>query len=211
MEYKSRIDSEVCFLRPIVEEARSQNVSLSYHVGNHDPWHLNFMESQLGFKLVTKPLQRSLHGRQVYLSHGDEEDVRGLRSKLFRHLMRTDVYYKMYRLLPAKIGQTIPRWISRKYADPRPNSSTIEHLRRAASDILESNQVDCVIFGHSHQQSLDSFQNGDYFNTGSWFIDLSYLEILPNKIERRRWQNADGWIRSPRFDFQRQHYYFLLR
>jgi len=191
MEYESRIDSEVSHLRPIVDEARSQNVSLSYHVGNHDPWHLSFMEDQLGIKLVTRPLVRTLSGRQVYLSHGDEEDVRGFRSRFARHLMRTAIYYNLYRLLPARIGQAIPRWISRKYADPRPNEATIERLKVAASDILESKQIDYVIFGHSHQQSHNTFRTGEYFNTGSWFIDLSYLEIMPNTVVPKCWHDND--------------------
>ncbi|GMQ81140.1 MAG: hypothetical protein BMS9Abin05_0571 [Rhodothermia bacterium] len=192
MEYKSKIDPEVSYLRSIVDEARSQNVSLSYHVGNHDPWHLDYMEDRLGFNLVTRPLVRTLSGRQVYLSHGDEEDVRGFRSRFARHLMRTAIYYNLYRLLPAGIGQTLPRWISRKYADPRPNAYTIERLKIAASDILESKKVDCVIFGHSHQQSHSTFRTGDYFNSGSWFIDLSYLEILQDTVVPRCWHDNDA-------------------
>lgn len=192
MEYRLRIDSEVSYLRPVVVEAKSRNVTLSYHVGNHDPWHLDFFEDQLGFNLVTQPLIRMLFGRQVYLSHGDEEDVRGFRSRFARHLMRTPIYYNLYRLIPSRAGQAIPRWVSRKYADPRPNELTIDRLKVAASKILKSEKIDCVIFGHSHQQTHVADRNGDYFNTGSWFIDLSYLEILPNTTVPRCWPDDDS-------------------
>lgn len=189
MEYPKVTDSRVTLLRPLLEELQFRNVIVTYHVGNHDPWHLTFFQSEFGITVLHAPTQRTINRRNYYLSHGDKEANRGLVVRISRHFMRSPIYYLLYRkVLPAQMGQELPRFVSRKYASLHANNDTIRKLQKAASQILLSDEIDIVIMGHCHEQSKEAFFGGHYYNSGSWYVDLSYLEIRPNTVVLKKWK-----------------------
>ena len=104
-------------------------------------------------------------------------------------MMRGPVGYWLYRtFVPRRLGQALPAWVSRHYHDGETRPETVRALSDAAERILEQGQIDIVIFGHSHVQCESKFESGFYFNSGSWYRDLSYLELEPNTIHTRKWK-----------------------
>ena len=189
LEYPNTTVPAVEIIRPLLEELLFRNVIVTYHVGNHDPWHLSFFKTEFAISVVEGSVKRIVNRRHVYLSHGDKEAKRGLGASISRHFMRTPIYYRIYRwVLPAKIGQRLPEWVSRKYANPQINRRTVQSLRAAAARILHSEDIDTVIMGHCHEQSDENMLGGHYYNSGSWFVDLSYLEIRPNTVLTEKWK-----------------------
>lgn len=189
MEYPKVTDSCVTLLRPLFEELQFRKVIVTYHVGNHDPWHLTCFQSEFGITVLHAPIRRTVNRRNYYLSHGDKEANRGLYTRIARHFMRSPVYYRLYRkVLPAQMGQDLPRWVSRKYASLHVNNDTVRTLQGAASQILLSEEIDIVIMGHCHEQSKETLLGGHYYNSGSWYVDLSYLEIRPNTVILKKWK-----------------------
>jgi len=188
MEYPGRPDPVVEILRQVIELPSLRGVRFSYHVGNHDAWHLSYFEDAFGIRVFHEPVVRQFSGRDTYLSHGDEEDAGRLWSRILRHFMREDLYFRLYRtLIPAFLGQRLPRFVSRKWGRSTVREETALALRGAARRILQSGAAEVVVFGHSHRQEEMNWQEGCYYNVGSWFEDLSYLQVWPNSIVRANW------------------------
>jgi UDP-2,3-diacylglucosamine hydrolase len=189
MEYPHRIQPEYLLFRPIIVFLRDRNIPVMYIAGNHDPWHLDFFRDVARVNLKLHAILRPVCGINTYLSHGDEFDVLTLRSRLARRVMRSRLAFHLYRwTFPARFGQQLPGWVSRKYGNPDPNSRTVSALREAASDLLLEDDIDRVIMGHSHQSCHLSIPEGNYVNAGSWFVDGSFVEVSRKGAQVRKYQ-----------------------
>jgi len=191
MEYPGRREPVIDVFSPVLELPALRDVRISYHVGNHDPWHLTYFRDAFGVLVIRRPVVRKLAGRETYLSHGDEEDAGGPWSRVLRHFMRQDFYFWLYRtVIPAPFGQKLPRFVSQKWGRTGVRDETVFALRTAARRIVDAGIAEVVVFGHSHRQEEVNWQDGSYLNVGSWFEDLSYLEVWPNSIVRANWANS---------------------
>ena len=189
LEYRNQPDPIVDRVRPLFHLLASEGIQISYHVGNHDPWHLTYFETEFGISVETEPLTRDIESKRIYFSHGDEEDHQRIRTRVGRHFMRRRIYYWLYRtFLPRNFGQALPKIMSRHFEAGQLRTKTIEALSEASNRILDEGSADVVIFGHSHFQCEMNWESGSYFNSGSWFDDLSYLEIWPNTILTKKWK-----------------------
>jgi hypothetical protein len=65
-------------------------------------------------------------------------------------------------------------------------------LRRVALDYLAAPDApELVILGHSHVETLERTPTGGVFaNAGSWLAAPTYLRIVPDRIELRRWDGT---------------------
>ena len=168
----------------LIADMQSIGIAVSYHVGNHDPWHKNYFDKQLDGRLYRKPRTRRIGKRMVYLSHGDESETRSIFGSLARSIMRSDLSFTLYTaLLPNRFGQRLPQWVSRKFSGLGPDPTTIQALHLSGLEILDSTDVDLVIYGHAHQSTTDISIGGQYVNTGSWLLSRSYAELTNDSIQ----------------------------
>jgi UDP-2,3-diacylglucosamine hydrolase len=191
LEFENNISDITREISEVIVGLQSRDIRVSYHVGNHDAWHKNYFDKLLHGRLYRKPHTRRIGSRKVYLSHGDEAEKYSLSGRIIRQIMRSDLSFKLYTaLLPSKMGQRIPQQISRKKAGLAPESSTIEALYLAALEILDSSDVDLVIYGHAHQSSTDVSIGGQYINTGSWLLNRSYVELTEDSVRVRLYNSG---------------------
>ena len=177
--------------RPVLKYLQKNNVRVTYVVGNHDPWHLDFFEDIAGVNMIRRACLLELDGVRTYLSHGDEFDVRSPLSRLVRNVMRSPWSFLFYRLtFPAKIGQPLPARISQRFGGRKKKTRTIQSLREAAMDLLEEPDINRVIMGHTHESCLEESNGGSYVNSGSWFSDRTFAELSGGQVRLRRYSSA---------------------
>lgn len=190
LEYPDSVQSIALLMQPVFQGLLDNNISVHYHVGNHDPWHLSFFSETIGIPVYSKPVIREIDGLSIYFSHGDEEDIGGRMSRGIRQIIRSGFSYRLYRfVLPARFGQWLPEWVSRGHSSSIVKLQTAVNLAGGAGRILRSTDCEVVIFGHSHQQLRSKTSDGLYINTGSWFVDGSYVEITSDSIAGRKWKS----------------------
>ena len=193
MEYPNDISMLTTQFANLLKSYQKQGITVSYHVGNHDPWHSTFFRRQLNDNLFLAPVKREIYTKRAYLSHGDEVSSYTLRGRVARYFMRSPFWYRLYTMiLPPDVGQKIPAWISRKYAGLSPRQETIDGLKYPAFEILNTSDFDLVLFGHAHQSASELTSDGQYINTGSWLLNRSYIEISEQSVTVRLYSNQES-------------------
>lgn len=190
IEYASLAPKGVVRFLGLLAEWTDRGVPVTYLVGNHDPWHRDYFETELGVRMVYDDLHEPLMGHHVYLAHGDAASA-DLHVRL-RGLLRHRLPVALYRaLLPADAGLRLARWVSRRFADDIADPAIIEALRMHAQKMLVETDADLVIMGHSHHPELLSALGGLYLNTGSWHHTQSFGVLDSDGVRLLRW-NGQG-------------------
>lgn len=173
-------------------------IPITYLLGNHDPWHRDYFEQEIGVR-ITESVDARHEGWQVHLEHGDAVgSTHGLYSAL-RPWLRHPVPVWLYRsLLPADVGLGLARWVSEavreREADPVLVAALDAHARR-----LLAGPTDLVVMGHSHVPVLrtypapetpDASPVGAYLNTGNWFDARTFGRLDGDGLHLLRWNGT---------------------
>jgi UDP-2,3-diacylglucosamine hydrolase len=167
---------------------------VQYVVGNHDPWHLDYFEAELGVKVAHESMVFRENGRNVMMAHGDHAG-RGALSALAQRAVRHSLSHSLFRtVLPADFAYRLTRWtrnfLSSEPIDPR----TVEKLGKNAAKTLLSGEADVVIFGHSHLPRCESHGEGVYVNAGSFDVDRTFVTLRDDSIVVSRWNGDDVFV-----------------
>lgn len=191
IEYRYLIPKGFVRFQAFLASWTERGVPITYLVGNHDPWHRDYFEIELGVRVSIDEVVASHYGKQVYLAHGD-----GLAksNKLYRRLkpiLRHPIPVWMYRsLLPGDVGFKMARWYNRRFGNKTVNPTIVEELRAYAQNILQTTPADIVVMGHSHQAERHSSPDGVYLNTGSWADKRTFGCMDEDGIHLRQWNGV---------------------
>ncbi len=176
----------------------SGNGRVYYILGNHDFFMKNILE-KLPFTCVTPRLEMVSGNKRIYVEHGHKYDF------LFQH------YQKIYLTVAKLFGKIINvypnifhgysriEWLLRWIASMLRNKKEYELCYKqkenpayevAAKKILQGDDFDTVILGHTHHHSISSFKDKKvYANAGTWTTNITpFLEICEGHINLRRWK-----------------------
>lgn len=188
IEYRTLVPKGFVRFQALLAAWTDRGVPVTYLVGNHDPWHRDYFTRELGVQVVFDALTVPLHGRTVYLTHGD-----GLapHQRLYRRLkpwLRHPIPVGLYRgLLPADAGLRLARWVNRRFGNDAVNPATVDALRAEARRLLAETPADLVVMGHSHRAELRTWPEGTYLNTGSWDEERTYACLCNDALSLLRW------------------------
>jgi UDP-2,3-diacylglucosamine hydrolase len=175
IEYPSLIPKGFVRFQALLAAWTDRGIPVTYLVGNHDPWHRDYFEQELGVRVLADPLVETLVDGAVYLAHGD-----GLATddRLYRRLkpwLRHPLPVWLYRtLLPADAGLLLARWVNRRFGHDQIQPGTVEGLRVHARHILTETPATLVVMGHSHHPEVHTWPEGTYLNLGSWCERRTY-------------------------------------
>ena len=162
--------------------------SVIYLMGNHDPWHLDYMDRELGVRMIDGPWIAHHFGQQVYLAHGDAiASTHGWFGRWMRTVMRHKGAVAAYRtLIPADWGlagaERVSRWLHGP-TDPQ----VVNALGIHAQHVLHASNASAVVMGHSHQPVLQSYKDGVYANTGAWYETRTVVRFTGTRWTLMRW------------------------
>ena len=171
-EYLWRDKSKEAF-RPFLSELRSltsKGIEVHYFIGNHDIWTFGWLARETGVIVHRGPWETMLHGRRIYMAHGDgtvpmgyvETFPRPIQRKI-RRFMRMRAFFHnpiaqtLFRLVPPAMGNAFGYGWARKsrekeLAHPCPYQGEDREslVLYAKEQEARGNHHDYYIFGHRH-------------------------------------------------------------
>jgi UDP-2,3-diacylglucosamine hydrolase len=145
--------------------------------GNHDMWVGKYLTEECGIELYTTPQLFELCGKQFYISHGDNTNIKGqpmlrlmnafFRSKPLRFIASWIIHPDLF----LKFGQW---WSgsSRKAHKEQTELSYLDPLIEYARGYKET-KIDHFIFGHLHIPH----QTENITFLGNWATGASWAEL----------------------------------
>ena len=188
IEYPSLVPKGCTRFLGYLAELSDRGVRISYLLGNHDCWHLDYFETELGVRVYPDHLTLDWHNLRVCAAHGDAAPGASTLQRFSRYLLRHRVPGALYRyLLPGDLGLQLARLVKRRL-DARPESAhTLQILRTYARQVLEQDAFDLVILGHSHKPELLAWPEGLYANAGSWRDGNQFVMLSRGQVQLRVW------------------------
>lgn len=182
-------------MRLYAEMARwtSSSRPVTYLLGNHDPWHIDFMDHELGVRVIDGAWRARHYGQPLHLIHGDTvASTHGVLGQWMRAAMRDPRAVAAYRtLLPADWGLALAEWASRALHGP-PDPEVVQSLRAYAKHMLTSAPVSAVLMGHSHIPELTQWEAGTYLNTGNWYEKRTFVRLTHDRWHLMHWNGTDA-------------------
>jgi UDP-2,3-diacylglucosamine hydrolase len=174
-EYKRVIQKG--FIRTIgaLAEFADSGKKIHYIIGNHDFLHGDFFEKEIGINIYHDPVELELNGKKFFMGHGDGLVKNDVGYKILKKILRNKGLQKIYSLIHPDLGIKIASHTSktsREYTSKK-NYGTVDGLIETAK--LKINEgYDYVIFGHSHERTLQKYNEGYYINLGTWLEQPCY-------------------------------------
>ena len=165
-----------------------RGIAVTYVVGNHDPWHRDYFETELGVQLIRDVYRSNVQGASQQIMHGDALPNASWPTRMLKTLLRHPVPVTLYRtLLPGNWGLRLAHIVKRKL-DTRPsNPDIVPALRTHARELLKEDSCDVVVMGHSHVPELCVWPEGIYLNTGSWAETRHFGRLIDHTVQLCQW------------------------
>lgn len=193
VEYPSLVPKGIPRLKGLLAQWTDAGIPVTYLVGNHDPWHLDFFETELGVRVEDDPVSALHFGQHVHLEHGDAVASTHRSFPSLRPWMRHPIPIRLYRtLLPADLGQRFAQWVSRAVRDHDSDPDVIRGLEGHARRLLGETPADLVVMGHSHVAALQDVPGGTYLNTGFWAQDRTFGRLDEDGVALLRWNGTEA-------------------
>ena len=193
IEYANLVPRGFARFQGLLADWSDAGIDITYLVGNHDPWHDEYFEQELGVRVLQEAVTEPLGGRAVYLAHGDDVADSGGFHRLVRKMLRHPVPVWLYkRFLPGDIGIFLAREVSRaiRRRGDYVKQEAVDALRRHARHILRATPADSVVMGHTHKAELVRWDEGEYLNTGCWYRGRTFGRLDEDGLSLCQWDGA---------------------
>ncbi|MCH5331626.1 MAG: UDP-2,3-diacylglucosamine diphosphatase [Alistipes sp.] len=153
--------------------------------GNHDMWVREYLNTECGVELHTKPLIESIAGRKIYLAHGDNMKIEGKPMlKLMNCAFRSNTLRFLFsHLVHPDLAMGFGRWWSsrsRKSHGEGPQDKTmLDPLTEYAAELGREQGVECCIFGHLHLPDERMADKTRVIFLGDWSDVPTYAAMTP--------------------------------
>ncbi len=164
-----------------LQDLTENGIKVHYFIGNHDFFHKDFFEKEIGVILYPEAKQFILNGKKFFIGHGDGLVKNDLGYNILKKILRNRFIQFLYRLLHPDWGVGLARFTSKSSRDytTKKDYGEEDGLFEAAKEkIDEGNEY--VIFGHLHKKYFEKYKNGNYINLGSWIDFPCYGEFRNN-------------------------------
>lgn len=195
IEYRHVAPKGFARFKGLLAEWADAGIPVTYLVGNHDPWHLDFFEHEIGIGVELDSIVANHRGFQIYLAHGDRVVPSSRFKAWWSDLMRHPAPVWLYRnLLPADAGIRLAKFVSATFGNRTLDTDLVDALRIHARRMLSETGVDAVVFGHSHYAEIQSWSEGTYLNPGYWHETRTFGVVDDGKLQLMRWNGRAAEI-----------------
>ena len=198
-EWKSVVPRTGVRVIAALADLRDAGMPVLWLAGNHDCWGGDVLRDDYGIAYQLDPWEGSLAGWRARVDHGDglrPKEDRGYRA--LRRVVRHPWAIRAFRALHPDIGSRLATGSSHASRTYMPDDGDAG-LRRIAHDALAGRpDLELLVFGHSHVRRLERAAGGGvYANPGTWMDAPTFLRVVPERVELRRW---DGSAEGERLD-----------
>ena len=183
------------FIRVQGKLAELCDAGIPVHVftGNHDLWMFGYLEKELGVKLYTQPMQRTINGKKFFIGHGDGLGPGDHGYKFIKKVFSNKICQFLFKWLHPDIGVQLANYFSHRsrygVAGDKKVLETFkgennEWLIQFAKQTLQQEHFDFFVFGHRHLPlDIALPNNSRYINTGDWIDYNSYAVFDGTHLE----------------------------
>lgn len=166
--------------------------------GNHDAWGGSFLRDEVGIEVLAEPARRCIGGRRAYIAHGDGLGPADRGYRVLRWAARSPAGRGLFRWIHPDLGLPLARLASgTRRAQARGagvESPRATLLAKHAAEVLAAHEdVDLVVFGHSHRPEATELAPGRfYLNSGDWLHHNSFAVVTPDEIRLETYRGSRG-------------------
>ncbi|MDY0083385.1 MAG: UDP-2,3-diacylglucosamine diphosphatase, partial [Ignavibacteriaceae bacterium] len=165
-----------------------KGIKVHYFIGNHDFFHKDFFEKEIGVHLYPDAESFILNGKKFFIAHGDGLVKNDLGYNILKKILRNRFIQWLYGLIHPDIGVAIA---SRTSASSRNYTAKKDYgeedgLFETAKLFIDKGN-DYVLFGHLHKRCFYNYKQGVYVNLGSWIDNPCYGKFT-DKFEITDWK-----------------------
>ena len=138
-------------------ELTDRGIRVVFFTGNHDMWVGDYLRRECGVEIRTAPQTVTLHGRRLFIAHGDNMQIDGQPAlKLLNRIFRSRVLRWLFAWgIHPDLAIRFGRWWSGKSRKAHrttgpSDASMTEPLIAYAREYAAGHEVDHFIFGHMH-------------------------------------------------------------
>ena len=198
IEYPTLVPKGFVRFQALLAAWTDRGVPVTYLVGNHDPWHRDYFERELGVQVVFDPIRVQHHGRRLFIAHGDGLAPSHRRYRRLKPLLRHPVPVWLYRtLLPGDLGMRLARRVNRRLRRDTIDATSVRELREMARTKLRQSDLDLVVLAHTHQVAQHTWPEGTYVNLGAWSLGRTFARLSNGAITLVRWNGKEALAVDP--------------
>ena len=165
-------------------ELSDKGVKITMLTGNHDMWVGDYLTKECGIELYTKPQTFSLAGKELFVAHGDNMNIKGQPVlRLMNTIFRSQGLRKIASwLIHPNCFVRFGKWWSsksRKSHGVDYGPEVLEYLIDYALQYGENHKIDYYIFGHLHY-AADIKSAERILFMGDWHSQPSYITLDNN-------------------------------
>ena len=155
-EYKTVVPKGFVRFLGKLAELTDSGIEIHFFIGNHDIWTFGYLENEIGLIIHKEPYTVQLGNKRFFMAHGDGLYAEDHGFKFIRTIFHSRTAQKLFRLLPAQLGQEFGyNWSKRNREKILPIENKYlgeekEKLVVFAKKYVETHDVDFLIFGHRH-------------------------------------------------------------
>lgn len=193
-EYRSVIPRRHFRVLSALADATEEGLPIWFVGGNHDAWTGDFLQHDVGLRVLHGPVVLQLAGRRCLVAHGDGVGAGDFKYRALRKVIRHPLAVAAFRQLHPDWGQRIAGAVSStdekaRLHDPRAADRSRPILDWATRQLREDPALDLVLAGHAHTPAVVEVEPGRFYvNSGDWIQHFTYVEIPPDRAAPPRLQ-----------------------
>ena len=190
-EYKQVVPKGFVRVLGRLAELSDKGIRVVMLTGNHDMWVGDYLTEECGIELYTTPQRFTLAGKELFVAHGDNMNIKGkpvlramnamFRSKCLRWLASGLIHPNCF----MRFG----KWWSgksRKSHGEAQSATVLQPLIDFAVEYGKEQKVDYFVFGHMHYPADVATEQRILF-MGDWHSQPNYLALdNEGKIELKK-------------------------
>lgn len=198
IEYRHLVPKGFVRFQALLAQWTDRGVPVTYLAGNHDPWHRDYFQRELGVRVRFDPWVEQIADTAVYFAHGDGVDPTSPLYRRLRPVLRHPVPVALYEyLLPGDTGYALARWLNRRFQNEAPDPARVRGLRQHARRMLTQTRARVAVMGHSHVPEQHVWPEGQYLNLGTWYAHRAFGLLKGVEAKLLQWNgNAAQVIRA---------------
>ncbi len=191
-EYKYVIPKGYARLFGKLAEITDRGISVYFFRGNHDIWAFDYLEKELGIKILDKPLRKTIHNKVFFLGHGDGLGEGDGAYKFLKKVFSSRINQFLFRWLHPDIGSRLGHYFSLrskrshdKKGIEKVNDMGLRRLELYCQDALKRDEdIDYFVFGHVHKPAIIPLgEKAKYISLGDWIRHFSFAVFDGEKVE----------------------------
>lgn len=165
------------------------NCKLFYIHGNRDFMIGKRYAKQSSMELLPEHTEIDLYGVKTLIMHGDTLCLFDKNYQKLRKVLHNPLLQFIFNCLPLKLRKYIGTKIrttsqaKKEYKNTKIMGVTENEVVR----LMKEHKVQRLIHGHTHQVSINKVRvndkEGQRFDVGDWYTNLSFVDVTPNNIE----------------------------